>query len=277
MQYHVDTHVHVYHCYEANAFLSRAVSNSRMMNPHATLILCLTESRGFDFFQELKTRAVDNNPIYGWSASMIVGQPAIALNQADQNLIIIAGRQIITKQGLEVLALFNDLHYDDGLDIQAVIDKINENKGVAVLPWGVGKWLGKRGAVITGLLSANKPERLAIADISTRPALWPEPAQFRLARHAGYACLYGTDPLPLHNDQYRIASAGMRLELSTDPSQAVAELKTRLYRIKSKDKCGNNDENYFGGRVSVPHFFKDQLMLRFYRQSCLTEQVKADE
>ena len=203
----------------------------------------------------------------------MTGQPAVALKQADQSLIIIAGRQVITKQGLEVLALFNDLQYDDGQDIQTVIDKINENNGIAVLPWGVGKWLGKRGAVITGLLSANKPDRLAIADISARPALWPEPEQFRLARHAGYVCLYGTDPLPLHNDQYRIASAGMRMELPTDPSQAVAELKTRLYRITSKDECGNNDENYFGKRVSVLHFFKDQLMLRFKRQSCLNEQV----
>lgn len=268
MQYHVDTHVHVYHCYEANAFLSRAVSNSRMMNPGATLILCLTESRGFDFFQELKTRAVDNNPISGWSASMIEGQPAVALNKADQNLIIIAGRQVITKQGLEVLALFNDLHYDDGLDIQVVIDKINENKGVAVLPWGVGKWLGKRGTVIKSLLNNNNPAKLAIADISGRPALWPEPEQFRLARYSGYNCLYGTDPLPFRSEQLRIASAGMVMNLSSDPSQAVAELKEKLYT-----QAG---ENFFGQRISAFRFLKDQLMLRLNKHPCLTEPAESE-
>ncbi len=267
MQYHIDTHVHIYRCYEVDGFLSRAVSNSRMANPDAHLILCLTESHGFDFFKELKTSAVDNNPISGWSASTIAGQPAITLNKEGKSVIIIAGKQIITKQGIEVLALFNDHDYDDGDDVQVVIDKINENNGIAVLPWGVGKWLGKRGTVIKRLLNTNKPDSLTIADISTRPALWPEPVQFKLARSAGYACLYGTDPLPLPDDQYRIASAGVRMDLPTDPSQAVAELKTRLYGIKSKAMRKKNNENYFGDRISLTHFFKDQLMLRLKRQS----------
>ncbi len=265
MRYHIDTHVHVYHCYDTESFLPQALRNSEMSGSDANLVLCLTESKGFDFFHRLKTYATENSPVAGWSVTLIPGQPALLLQQADQSIIIIAGRQVISRQGLEVLALFSDDQYEDGQETQAIIDKINEHNGLAVLPWGVGKWLGKRGAIIDDLLNDNKPDRLAIADISGRPALWPEPAQFRLARKSGYSCLYGTDPLPLYSDQSRIASAGMVMDLSPEPSQAVAELKARLNSHIS--------ENNFGKRVSAFRFLKDQLMLRINKQACLTEQV----
>ena len=262
MRYHIDTHVHVYHCYEAEKFLAQAVRNSDASDPAAKLILCLTESSGFNFFQELKNNASTNTLVAGWSISGVPGQPAVVLNKPDQHIIIIAGRQIITQQGLEVIALFHNLQYDDGEETQIVIDKINQDNGIAVLPWGVGKWLGKRGAIITDLLKANRPDKLAIADISARPSLWPDPEQFSLAKKSGYNCLYGTDPLPLNHDQLRIAGAGMILDLPSDPVQAVADLKNILIE--------QLPEKIFGKRVSTLRFLKDQLMLRINKNECLS-------
>ena len=264
MRYHIDTHVHVYHCYEPENFLSLAISNSAQAGSATNLILCLTESSGFNFFRELKSKQSTRSSIAGWLISEIQGQPAVLLKKSDQQIIFIAGRQVITKQGLEVLALFNDEQYEDGEDIQTIIDKINDNEGIAVLPWGVGKWLGKRGNIIRGLLNSNKPGKLVIADISARPALWPLPDQFKLARRSGYSSLYGTDPLPLESDQDRIASAGMVMELSSDESQAISELKSALLK--------QTDHETYGKRVSAFRFVKDQLMLRFNKQSCLSAQ-----
>jgi len=235
MRYHIDTHVHVYHCYEAEKFLAQAVRNSDASDPAAKLILCLTESSGFNFFQELKNNASTNTLVAGWSISGVPGQPAVVLNKTDQDIIIIAGRQIITQQGLEVIALFHNLQYDDGEETQIVIDKINQDNGIAVLPWGVGKWLGKRGAIITDLLKANRPDKLAIADISARPSLWPDPEQFSL---------------------------GMILDLPSDPVQAVAGLKNILIE--------QLPEKIFGKRVSTLRFLKDQLMLRINKNECLS-------
>jgi hypothetical protein len=262
MRYHIDTHVHVYHCYEPEDFLAQAISNSAMTDPAATLILCLTESSGFNFFDELKTRADAQSPIAGWSVSELPEHPAILLSKSDQRIIFIAGKQVITQQGLEVLALFNDENYEDGQDTQSIINKINENHGLAVLPWGVGKWLGKRGSIITELLNSNSPGNLAIADISARPALWPHPPQFRQAHESGYKLLYGTDPLPLAYDQGRIASAGMTMELSDDASQAITELKPALIK--------QTENNHYGNRVSAFRFVKDQLMLRINKKTCLS-------
>ena len=171
MQYHIDTHVHVYHCYEPENFLSRAFTNSVEIKDDSSLILCLTESRGFEFFQELKNRAATSTALAGWLVSEIPGHPAVLLQNSEKSIVIIAGNQIITKQGLEVLALFNDCSYEDGQDVQDTINEVNKNNGLAVLPWGVGKWPGKRGDVFTGLIKSSSPQKLAIADISTRPAL----------------------------------------------------------------------------------------------------------
>ncbi len=262
MRYHIDTHVHVYHCYEPEDFLSLAIRNSANAGTGASLVLCLTESSGFNFFHDLKTRASTQSSIAGWLVSDIRNQPAVLLQKSGQKIIFIAGRQVITKQGLEVLALFNDEEYKDGQDIQSIINQINDNNGLAVLPWGVGKWLGKRGGIISDLLNSNSPEKLAIADISARPALWPRPDQFKLASTLGYSSLYGTDPLPLKSDQGSIASAGMAIELPSDEAQAISELKLALLKL--------TDVETYGNRVSNFRFVKDQLMLRLYKRSCLS-------
>jgi len=262
MLYHVDTHVHVYHCYEPEDFLAQALTNSATLEGNSSLILCLTESRGFEFFQELKNRVSTNTAIAGWSITEIPNHPAIQLQKSDQIIIFIAGNQVITKQGLEVLALFNDCAYEDGQDVQNTIDEINNNGGLAVLPWGVGKWLGKRGKIITALINSNSPEKLAIADISARPALWPRPEQFKLAYTSGFSCLYGTDPLPIKYDQARIACAGMVMDLSSDTTLALSELKASL--------LNQSDNKTFENRVSTFRFVKDQLMLRLNKQSCLS-------
>jgi hypothetical protein len=261
MQYHIDTHVHVYHCYDPGTLFREANLNSNRSGSGTNLILCLTESRGFNFFQNLKDQLKTDDSIAGWSLSEIAKQPAILLRSDDQNIIIVAGRQVVTKQGLEVHALFSEKTYDDGQDIQFIIDQINESGSIAVLPWGVGKWLGNRGAIIEKLLNDNEPGNLAIADISARPVLWPQPDQFRIARKSGFNCLYGTDPLPIDYEQSRIASAGMVMELPSDLSAAVAELKERLLK--------QTENHFYGTRVSVLRFIKDQLMLRLNRQSCM--------
>jgi len=262
MEYCIDTHVHVYHCYEAEILFSQASKNCDAPDSAEGLILCLTESSGFNFYQQLKDRVKNNETLAGWLPTALKDEPAILLSKGKQNIIIVAGRQVISKQGLEVLALFNDQTYDDGQNTQIIIDQIVKNKGIAVLPWGVGKWLGTRGKIIEQLLHDNQPGNLAIADISARPALWPQPVQFDKARKSGYNCLYGTDPLPLDYEQHRVASAGMVMELPSEASEAVARLKNLLLH--------QTENNFYGKRVSVLRFIKDQLMLRLNKQACLS-------
>jgi hypothetical protein len=56
----------------------------------------------------------------------------------------------------------------------------------------------------------------------------------------------------------------MVMELSSDESQAISELKSALLK--------QTDHETYGKRVSAFRFVKDQLMLRFNKQSCLSAQ-----
>jgi hypothetical protein len=261
MRYFIDTHVHVYHCYDAARFLERVASHA--WQTQATPVLCLTESAGFDYYRSLVDHAKQNEPIAGWSVKCLEAQPAVILAKDNYKIIIIAGRQVISCERLEIIALFSEYHYSDGQQSQELIDQIVDNGAIAVLPWGVGKWLGTRGKIISSLLSSNSPARLAIADISSRPYAWPAPSQFSEADVLGYSCLYGTDPLPLDYEQDRMGSAGVIMDLADNPDKAVSELKAHLLKLPLER---------YGHRVSALQFMKDQLMLRKNGRLCIERQ-----
>ncbi|MEM1170460.1 MAG: hypothetical protein AAGJ08_15610 [Cyanobacteria bacterium P01_H01_bin.35] len=75
-----------------------------------------------------------------------------ATNNENQKIFIIAGRQIVTAEKLEVLALISDSEFADGLPLETTIKNIVSKNGIPVLPWGVGKWIGKRGKILQKLL-----------------------------------------------------------------------------------------------------------------------------
>ena len=262
MRYHIDTHVHLYHCYDAAAILVSASNRLAMPDAPANLVLCLTESAGFNFYQILVAHAREQTLYAGYTITRLDGNPALLLSRNGEQIIIIAGRQVVSSDKLEVLALYCDYEFQDGTASQKIIDDIADNGGIAVLPWGVGKWLGDRGHIVTRLLQENSPSRLAIADISSRPFTWPLPSQFRLADKLGYNTLYGTDPLPLTHDQERVASAGMLADLPAEKSSAVAQLKTMLL---------SSPFQQYGSRVSTLRFIRDQVMLRGDNSDCLQQ------
>ena len=68
-----------------------------------------------------------------------------ASSKSGQDLSIVAGRQIVTAENLEILALGFDAGLDDGLPIDEVILAVQAAGALCVLPWGFGKWTGKRG------------------------------------------------------------------------------------------------------------------------------------
>ena len=77
-----------------------------------------------------------------------------------QTLYVIAGRQIITRERLEVLALCTAKEFADGEEVETVLDKVRRAGGLPVLPWGAGKWWGTRGRIVTELLRKGQGESL---------------------------------------------------------------------------------------------------------------------
>jgi hypothetical protein len=91
-----------------------------------------------------------------------------------------------------------------------LVRQILASGGGAVLPWGVGKWLGARGREVIRL--STSPEfaehpRCFLSDSAARCWPWPTPAAFR----GHLRLLRGTDVLPLPGSERDLATYGFRV------------------------------------------------------------------
>ena len=152
----IDAHVHIYSCFDLAALLESAYHNfdaearRQSRGNYFTGILLLTETPKDNSFQQLCSRADKSEPLGDQYSSLWhfyhtdEDCSLLAENNHGHQLILIAGRQIITQEKLEVLALITRSRFPDGAPIRTLITAINERGAIPVLPWGVGKWLGKK-------------------------------------------------------------------------------------------------------------------------------------
>jgi hypothetical protein len=230
----VDTHVHIHSCFDIEVFLASAARNFRSAavkycpeQPYRA-VLCLTEDAGISEFEHFRKLAGNHSGLNGWSVGRTGERHSLILSHHDLGeLTILAGRQIRCEEGLEVLALGTSHSFDDGITVSAAIEQIHGEAALAVLPWGFGKWTGRRGRVVRGILESRKPEEISLGDNSGRLAWWPEPGLFETARRNGFRILPGTDPLPFPSEVTRAASCGVAVQgnlSSTEPARALIEI-----------------------------------------------------
>ncbi len=150
-----------------------------------------------------------------------------------KTLLLISGRQIQTSEGLEVLALGSSGQYKDGFQIEDLINNIIEHNEIPVLPWGVGKWLGRRGRIVTSLIESMNNCSLFLGDNSGRPVFWRQPRQFSIAKAKGISILPGSDPLPFPLHEAGLGNFGFTLDSDIDALEPCKSLKNILSNQKS--------------------------------------------
>ena len=99
----------------------------------------------------------------------------IAKNERDETLVMIAGRQITTIEGLEVLALITNQEFKERRAITEIIQTIRHVGALPVVPWGFGKWMGRRGRHLKRLLTEVKNSDFFLGDNGGRPRFLPRP------------------------------------------------------------------------------------------------------
>ncbi len=267
----VDAHVHIHDCFNVATLLSSAYDNFKfeaLRHKDAdefTGVLILTETSKHDWFSRLSSCADANKAIVdeiGNRWRFFQAQDTCSLfarSSGGRNLILIAGRQIVTKENLEVLALATRARFRDGTPISNVIKTINESGGIPVLPWGVGKWFGKRGKILKSLLTSVDKPAFFLGDNSGRPVFWPRPAMFRLAERHGMRVLPGTDPLPLPLEESRCGSFGFAIRGSISREQPDADIKCLI-------KDGTVEICPYGKLEKPLRFIRNQLQIRLQKQ-----------
>lgn len=260
----VDAHVHIHDCFDLEQLLDSALVNfdqvSKPELENCTSVLLTADIGNHTWLDHVNEKSLETNQTLNVNASerwlLCKTQEPYSYkvcNCDGRSIFIILGRQIVTEEGIEVLALITEKNFADHLPLEKTLRSIVNSGGLPVLPWGVGKWMGKRGAIIQNLLESEHITPLFLGDNSGRPIFWPKPPNFRQAEEKGMKILPGTDALPLKDEHSYVGSFGFKLLGSLSEDCPGESLKALL--------IDSSIEPY--GKLASPlRFFQNQLMLR---------------
>jgi hypothetical protein len=239
----VDAHVHLHSCYDPDELLQNAYDNlsavaSTGVGPavRKAYFLLLAECQADDCFSALRALAdgrtasngTANLRLQRWAVAATAETISVVARHADQELFIVAGRQVACREGLEVLVLGTTHRFADGRPIREVLRE-SEALGVPrVIPWGPGKWFFRRGRLLNELVAEFRKPTLFLGDEGGRPVFWGYPEHFAHAARLGVRDLPGTDPLPFPHDVGKVGRMGLRVPLDLDPTRPGASLLRAL-------------------------------------------------
>ena len=257
----VDSHVHFHDASDPAALLDSTLAAIRRHLGHRplTAALLLTEPAArptFATLRELTARQLPTAATPSWRFDT-TGE-AISLrarNHAGDTIYLIAGQQLVTIENLEVLALCTLPDIPDGLELQVTVRRVRQAGGLPLLPWGVGKWLGRRGRVVSDFLAGSHEGPVLVGDNGGRPAFWLSVPQFRQAIARGIRILRGSDPLRCSFRRRGAGSFGNLIACRLDPSRPGLSLAQALTAADTRIQP-------FGGLESPWHFCRDQIALR---------------
>lgn len=257
-----DTHVHFYDCFDERWFLSAATNHlctESGKKDEISAALCLTETSGDHWFSKLQTVGLDaRDGDAEWDLIRTREENSLLVrNRQGDTIAIIAGRQIVCVERLELLALGLARTISDGQPIRDTMRQVADQNAIPVLAWGAGKWTGARGKIVEQLIS-DPPCSFLIGDNGGRLAILPEPSLFSKAREREIAILPGSDPLPFSWNSKNVGSYGIEWTGSLGLLTPFEDLKAYLNKAHS-------DGQTFGQLEKVIPFIRNQIALRFRR------------
>jgi len=121
------------------------------------------------------------------------------------------------------------------------------SKFTVINPWGVGKWLGQRGKLLSQLI-AEFENNFFLGDNGGRPSLWSWIPQFSSSQ---YNKFNGSDPLPIDGELDRVASYGVALDL--DESELRLENLLKALKLAEHQNYGKpmGLRRFIQGRIAM--------------------------
>jgi len=147
----IDAHAHFHDCFDLQTFLDFAWRNFRRgasgdgAQAPSCLMVAATDSG--DPLRRIKDRAGKLRPPWSIAGVTECGSLIVSRDGCPE-LVILPGRQVVTKEKLEVLALGTAHPVRPGRGVQQTLDETAQAGGLAVLPWGFGKWWFRRGRTV---------------------------------------------------------------------------------------------------------------------------------
>lgn len=267
----VDAHAHLQPCFDCRKFLEAAhdsflvYSGQRHEQERCVGCLMLADPRSGNSLFRLQDRVGDELQS-GWHLMPTeeVGS-LLAYRHDELAMVLVAGRQLVTAEGLEILALGTEDVIDDQQPFAETLQAAVAAEAIPVLPWGFGKWRFRRGRFLVNFLEslAEPPyfegHEIFLGDNGQRTALIGEPRLLQAARSAGFRILPGSDPLPFPSQLRRPGSYGCFLNGYFDPARPVSGLKALLAASRSQPER-------YGQLERLPQFLKNQLAMQLRKR-----------
>ena len=260
----VDAHVHIYDCFDLDGLFDAAARNFARAAHRLALadasregMLLLTETVNDHAFDALA--AGERRP-NRWRVAKTQEAAVLQLTLEGQPpLWLVAGRQIATKEDLEVLALGTTERFPDGLPISASLSASEQAAAMTALPWGFGKWWGPRGGIIERIMTAKRDRPLYSGDNGGRLAWSSRPRLLRVGERAGLKILPGTDPLPFAGQEARVGAFGMLVPNWEAGGRPLERLVANLAQLPQSPR-------EFGGLTGLPAFVKFQIAMQLRKR-----------
>jgi hypothetical protein len=180
-------------------------------------------------FEELAGEA--GHSLGRWSIrSDAWGNSIVAVCSGEPALALIAGRQIRTRECLEVLAIGCRQHFGEGDAFDAVVARAIAESSLCIVPWGFGKWTRNRATLVKQLMRSAAADKIYLGDNGGRLHWGPPPALFAIAEEHSVPVLPGSDPFPFATHAGRVGSYGFVLRGCIDPDNLGARILDLLVK-----------------------------------------------
>ncbi len=261
----VDTHVHIYPVFDPDALFDAALDNfaraaSRLGVTQAPRdgMLLLTETINDHAFEELAAGRLRPRR---WSVTATADPSVLRLSRDGMpSLWLVAGRQIATREDLEVLALGSTARFPDGEPLERTVAAVDEAAALTALPWGFGKWWGARGTLIDRVMRTPRPRPLYLGDNGGRLALSTRPQLLLRGETLGHKVLPGTDPLPFAGQEARVGTFGLLLPNWQATDRPLAEFARRL-------QAAADPPRQFGELTGIVPFVRLQIGMQLRKRA----------
>jgi len=232
----VDAHVHLYGGFDFARAFGAGIRNLQALAPSfpspADLCLCLTEDRDHDVFSSLPEFEDQN-----WTVRRHPDGKTMRVEngQSQAGLWVFAGKQLVTAERIEVLALLADPNklsdLRDGKPLDETVRQVEATGALVVLPWAFGKWMFGRGQLIRQFVHSTTVP-FFLGDNGGR---WDGLKGLRpssLAAEVGRPVLPGSDPLPLAAHEDSIGRYGFALPMAIDAKTPCDSLRTAIATLE---------------------------------------------
>ena len=254
----VDGHVHFHDGFSLPTFLAATASNVARCQSTTDLQV--------DVAVLLLARISESNPLqciresfesvtHEWSVAEVDSTSIIFRHDSKPTIVLVAGRQIVTQERLELLSLCSDAVIDPGKPLVDSIAATVDGGGVPVLPWGFGKWTSVRGRVVRKLIEQTQATAPFLLGDNGCRARSLRPKLLKRGEELGIPVLAGSDPLPIASHVTRPMSFGSRLNSSIDLDAPTQWTKERLFELSRSPAT-------VGQCRTVVQFSLDQVKLR---------------